>query len=74
MTTHGTIWRSTLYLFSFFHIPYEEKRWTLFESYKSKSSGVVDDYHWNENGNLQFALWVQKQFNLVGSLNKNYYI
>ena len=59
---------------SFFHIPYEEKRWTLFESYKSKSSGVVDDYHWNENGNLQFALWVQKQFNLVGSLNKNYYI
>lgn len=59
---------------TFNHIPYREERWNEFESYKSSSNGVVDDYHWNEKGNLQFALWIQKQFNISGNLKNDHYI
>jgi|TARA_R100000081_G_C4784227_1_gene153473 hypothetical protein len=59
---------------NFYYIPYEEERWSLFESYKDSSKGVINDYHWNEKGNLDFAKHIQKQFNLVGSLKKNTYI
>tara|TARA_B100001778_G_C18600050_1_gene636809 strand:- start:2243 stop:2866 length:624 start_codon:yes stop_codon:yes gene_type:complete len=58
----------------FNHIPYQEERWSKFESYKDVSKGVINDYHWNEKGNYDFAQHIIKQFKIVGSLNKSSYI
>ena len=59
---------------TFNYLPYQEERWSKYESYKDSSNGVIDDYHWNEKGNYEFAEHIQKEFKIVGNLNKSSYI
>lgn len=59
---------------TFNQIPYEEERWARYESYKDSSNGVINDYHWNEKGNYEFAQYIVKEYKIVGNLSRSSYI